>query len=192
MPDRDGDGEEDLDGFCDGDLDGLGDGDFDGWMNDGDDWTGGGVTVRGRLTFGDGFLAAEEAETVAGAVAVVATADGLVDGGLALDRAARAWAGREPTKVSRVTLTAATTHTTMTTVAVAAPGLARILAHLTGVIAWETLESHADSARRVARRQYATASGVVAEESLRTCSRNSGGSGAGGRRLESAAGRSVP
>ena len=87
------------------------------------------------MTVGDGLAAAD-----AGAVAVAGAAAGLLAEVPALVWAvgvcatrepvvwvAWAYAACEPAKVSSVTLTAATTHTATAVVAIAAPGLARML-----------------------------------------------------------------
>ncbi len=58
--------------------------------------------------------------------------------------ASAAW---EPAKVSSVTLTAATTHSATAAVAIAAPGLARMLLQLARLIACENIANHVDSAR---------------------------------------------
>jgi hypothetical protein len=108
------------------------------------------------------------------------------------DRPACAYAAWEPAKVSSVTLTAATTHTVTAAAAIAAPGWARMLAHLTCLIARANLANHIDSARRATLRRYATAPLAGEVQRLRTCSRSSGGSGANGSRRKKAAGRSVP
>ena len=55
--------------------------------------------------------------------------------------------------MSSVTLTAATTHTATAVVAIAAPGLARMLPQLTRLIACENIAAHVDSARRTTRRR---------------------------------------
>ena len=55
--------------------------------------------------------------------------------------------------MSSVTLTAATTHTATAVVAIAAPGLARMLFQLTRLIACENIANHVDSARRTTRRR---------------------------------------
>jgi hypothetical protein len=52
-----------------------------------------------------------------------------------------------------VTLTAAATHTATAVVAIAAPGLARMLSQLTRLIACENIVDHVDSARRTTRRR---------------------------------------
>jgi hypothetical protein len=62
-----------------------------------------------------------------------------------------AWATWEPAKVSSVTLTAAATHTATAVVAIAAPGLARMLPQLTRRMACENSAAHVDSARRTTR-----------------------------------------
>jgi len=91
-----------------------------------------------------------------------------------------------------VAVTAATTHSATATAATTIPGLARMLLQLTCLIARESRASHIDSARRTTRRRYATASSAVEVQTLRTCSRSSGGSGANGNRRENAAGRIAP
>jgi tetratricopeptide (TPR) repeat protein len=184
-----GEGEGDLDGFGDGEPDGLGERDADGdsGMKAGDDWTGGGVAVRRLLTFGDGFVAAEE-ET-AGAVAVAA-AVALLDVRPASGRTGRARAGCEPAKVSTETVTAATVHTTTAAVATAGPGLTRGRAHRGSLIALARRVSHTRGGRRVIGGRSSSASGAPDEHSGRTCSRSSGGSGASGSRAENA-GRSA-
>jgi tetratricopeptide (TPR) repeat protein len=123
--DLDGVGEGDLDGLDDADLDGLGEG--GGGTYAGGAWVGDGDAVRDRL--GDGLAVAGE-EMAVGIVDVVTTA-GLVGTGR---RAVTARAGRDPVKASTETLTAATTHITTTTVAVATPGLARTLSHFSSLI----------------------------------------------------------
>jgi hypothetical protein len=55
--------------------------------------------------------------------------------------------------VSSVALTAATTHTATAVVAIAAPGLARMLFQLTRLMACEKIVNHVDSARRTTRRR---------------------------------------
>ena len=55
--------------------------------------------------------------------------------------------------MSSSTLTAATTHTATAVVAIAAPGLARMLPQLTRLIACENGAAHFDSARRTTRRR---------------------------------------
>ncbi len=94
--------------------------------------------------------------------------------------------------MSNVTLTAATTHATTAVVAIAGPGLARMLSQLTHLIACENIVNHVDSARRTTRWRYATASSSVEKQQLMTCCRSSGGSGASGSRAERAVGRSPP
>ena len=149
------------------------------------------------MTVGDGLAVAD-----LGAVAVAGTTAGLLAEVPALVCAAWAcavrepvgWAvwtcaAKEPAKVSSVTLTAAASHTTTATAAIATPGLARMLFQLTSLIA---CENHVHSARRATRRRYATASSAVEVQRLKTCSRSSGGSGASGSRRENAAGRSAP
>ena len=54
--------------------------------------------------------------------------------------------------VSSAMLTAAT-HTATAVVAIAAPGLARMLSQLTRLIACENIANHVDSARRTTRRR---------------------------------------
>jgi len=94
--------------------------------------------------------------------------------------------------VSSVTLTAATTQTATAVVAIATPGLARMLFQLTRLIACQKIVNHVGSACRTTRRRYATASSSVETQQLMTCSRSSGGSGASGSRPERAVGRSPP
>ena len=53
--------------------------------------------------------------------------------------------------MSNVAHTAATTHTATAVVAIAAPGLARMLSQLTHLIACENIANHVDSARRTTR-----------------------------------------
>ena len=72
------------------------------------------------------------------------------------------------------------------------PGLARMLLQLARLIARENRANQILFARRTTRRRYATASSAVDVQSLRTCSRSSWGSGAGGNRRENAAGRMAP
>lgn len=91
-----------------------------------------------------------------------------------------------------MTVTATATHSTTAAVAIAAPGLSRMLSQLTHLIAGENLASHIDSARLATRRRYATASSALEEQRVRTCSRSSGGSGASGSRRENAAARCAP
>jgi hypothetical protein len=67
--------------------------------------------------------------------------------------AAWACAVCEPAKTIRVTLTAAATHAATAVVAIAAPGLARIVPQLTRLIACENAAAHVDSARRTTRRR---------------------------------------
>ena len=109
------------------------------------------------MTLGDG-LAVADVE----AVAVAETVAGLFAGVAALCAWACAagepvgWAARaawEPAKVSSRTPTAATTHAATAVVAIAAPGLARMLFQLTRLIACENLAAHVDSARRTTRRR---------------------------------------
>jgi len=108
------------------------------------------------VILGDGLAVADvaalvAAETIAGLFAGVAA--------LVWARAAgepvgwAACAGWEPAKVSSRTPTAATTHAATAVVAIAAPGLARMLFQLTRLIACENLAAHADSARRTTRRR---------------------------------------
>ncbi len=111
---------------------------------------------------GDGL-----AEADVGAVAVTGAGAGLLEEipafawavwafvarGEPVGRAAWAYAAWEPAKVSSVTLTAATTHITTAVVAIAAPGLARMLSQLTHLIADENSAAHVDSARRTTRRR---------------------------------------
>jgi hypothetical protein len=77
-------------------------------------------------------------------------------------------------------------------VAITAPRWARMPSQLSHLIADENLVNHIESARRVTRRRYATASSSVEVQLLNTCSRSSGGSGASGSKRENAAGRSAP
>ena len=113
------------------------------------------------MTVGDGLAAAD-----VGAVAVAGAAAGLLEGGPGacmgawvcaarepVGWAAWAYAACEPAKVSSVTLTAATTHTATAVVAIAAPGLARMLSQLTHLIACANIAAHVDSARRTTRRR---------------------------------------
>ena len=86
-------------------------------------------------------------------------------------------------------LTAAATHTVTATVAIAAPGLARILPQLRCLSA---SENQVGSARRASRRRYAAGSALVEVQRFSTCARSSGGSGASGSKWENAAGRSGP
>ena len=64
--------------------------------------------------------------------------------------ACAAW---EPAKVNRTAVRAAATHTATAVVAIAAPGLARIVPQLTRLIACEEAAAHLDSARRTTRRR---------------------------------------
>ena len=146
-----GEGEGDFDGL--GELDGGGDawgvgenvGEYD---DDSDGWTGDGPWVTGWLTAGDG-LAWADARPFAEAGAAV----GRLERVPAVGSGAWACAAWEPAKMSSVTLTAATTHTATAVVAIAAPGLARMLSQLTRLIACENSASHVDSARRTTRRR---------------------------------------
>ena len=113
------------------------------------------------MTVGDGLGAAD-----ARVVAVAGAAAGLLKEFPALTWVAWVCAAREPVgwvawayavcepaKVSSVTLTAATTHTATAIVAIAAPGLARMLSQLTHLIARENSAAQVDSARRTTRRR---------------------------------------
>ena len=64
-----------------------------------------------------------------------------------------ACAARGPAKVSSVTVTAATTHSTTAAVAIAAPGWALMLAQLVRLAAAENSATQVDSARRTTRRR---------------------------------------
>ena len=110
---------------------------------------------------GDGLAAAD-----VGAVAVAWTAAGFPEEVPALGWvtwacvvyepvgwASLACAAWEPAKVNRMAVTAAATHTATAAVAIAGPGLARILLQLTRLIACENAAAHVDSARRTTRRR---------------------------------------
>lgn len=119
------------------------------------------------MTVAEGFAPADVwAAEVAGAADVAEAATGLLAEVPALVWAAwvcaarelvvwatRACAACEPPKVTSSTLTAATTHTATAIVAIAAPGLARMLPQLTRLIARENRAAHLDSARRTTRRR---------------------------------------
>ncbi len=93
---------------------------------------------------------------VRGAIEVMACAAGLLPEVLELGRVSRARATWELAKMSDVTLTAATTHTATAMVAIAVPGLARMLSQLARLIACETsanIANHVDSAWRTTRRR---------------------------------------
>ena len=64
-----------------------------------------------------------------------------------------AWAARGPAKVSNATVTAATIHAATAVVAIAAPGLARMLAQLARLAACENSAAQVESARRTTRRR---------------------------------------
>jgi len=212
--DGEGEGDDVCDGEGEGDFDGLGEGDFDG-LGEGDDveCEGEGVGDSAAGSEDDNWpgddtevwpTAGEDPAVDPGAAAVAGAAAGLVGGVRTLAWAAwellawavgwAAWADAawEPKNVSSVTPTAARTHTAMAAAAIAVPGWARMLAHLSCVIARENLANHTESARRATRRRYATASSAEEVAQLKTCSRSSGGSGAGGSRREKAVGRSAP
>ena len=132
---------------------------------------------------------------VMGATGVMAGAAGLLAEVLVLGRVSRARATWVPAKVSSRTLTATTAHTATAAVAIAAPGLARMLSQLVSLTARENsvnIANHFDSARLTTRWRYATASSAVEEQRLKTCHRSSGGSGASGSRPVRAAGRRAP
>ena len=93
--------------------------------------------------------------------------------------------------MSIVTITAATAHTATAAVAIAAPGLARMLSHLQ-LTSSEKRANHVGLASRATDRRYATTSSAVDEQRLKTCFRSSGGSGASGSNRENAAERSAP
>ena len=61
--------------------------------------------------------------------------------------------GAGPAKVSNVTVTAATIHAATAVVAIAAPGLARMLAQLARRAACENSAAQVESARRTTRRR---------------------------------------
>ena len=119
------------------------------------------------MNLGDGLAATDvEAIAVAGTVAgLFASVAALV--WLAWACAAgepvgwAACAAWEPAKVSSMTATAAATHAATAVVAIAAPGLARMLFQLTRLTACENPAVHVESARRTTRRRYATASLAV-------------------------------
>ncbi len=137
---------------------GEGEGDFDGGSEDDaaradTDRTGVGRWVGGRVTVGDGLRAACVGAECAGAAVVATAAPGLREPVPAPVRAACASAVREPAKVSRPTLTAATIHIATAAAAIAAPGLARMLPQLARLIARENRANHIDSACRATRRR---------------------------------------
>jgi hypothetical protein len=125
---------------------------------------------------------------VAGVLTLVVAAAGLVAGALTLGLVTWAWAECEPLNMSRVTVTAAKTHSPTARAAIAAPGLLRILCHLISLIASAKLACRTCSALR----RYMGVSGVVGEQSLMTSSRSPAGGTASGSRPDSAAGRSAP
>jgi hypothetical protein len=115
-------------------------------LDESDGWTEDVPWVAGRLTAGDG-LALADARLADGAAA------GRFEEVAAVGRGTWASAAWEPAKVSSRTLTAAATHTATAVVAIAAPGLARMLSQLTRLIAREIIGNHIDSARRTTRRR---------------------------------------
>jgi len=156
-PERGGLGESDGRGEDDAECDGARE---VAPAGDGTVWTAVGTEARGRVTAGDGVTADTEAVALARArlpEKVATPASARVTWTCAADEAttrlALEWAVRESAKVSIVTITAATAHTTMAATATAHPWLARMVLHRVHLTAREYRASQADSARRTTRRR---------------------------------------
>ena len=118
------------------------------------------------MTVGDGLAAGVGA--AAGLLGEVATLAWVAWACAAPEPVVWAAAAREPAKVSRVTHTAATTHTAIATAAIATPGLARMLLQLAFLMVRDNRADHILFARRATRRRYATPSSVVEAQRPRT------------------------